>query len=110
MAADASGLPWQALKRVATQGRLPVTVVEECMRAHAQDQPQRKGSDLNDTHLLCLAPYADVTYVDKRTLESVRRARGKVAAFDQLIGEVRKAGAHGEIFGALISQCVSQPL
>lgn len=110
MVADASGLPWQALKRVATQGRLPVTVVEECMRAHAQDQPQRKGSDLNDTHLLCLAPYADVTYVDKRTLESVRRARGKVAAFDQLIGEVRKAGAHGEIFGALISQCVSQPL
>lgn len=110
MVADASGLPWQALKRVATQGRLPVTVVEECMRAHAQGQPQRKGSDLNDTHLLCLAPYADVTYVDKRTLESVRRARGKVAAFDQLIGEVRKAGAHGEIFGALISQCVSQPL
>ena len=78
MVASASGLPWQELKRVATQDRLPVTVVEECMRAHAQDQPERKGSDLNDTHLLCLAPYADVTYVDKRTLESVRRARSKV--------------------------------
>ena len=45
-------------------------MIEECMRAHAQDQPERKGSDLNDTHLLCLAPYADVTYVDKRTLET----------------------------------------
>lgn len=102
MVADASGLPWQALKRVATQGRLPVTVIEECMRAHAQDQPERKGSDLNDTHLLCLAPYADVTYVDKRTLESVRRARSKVAAFEQLVGEVRRAGGHAEISAALM--------
>lgn len=102
MVADASGLPWQELKRVATQDRLPLTMIEECMRAHAQDQPERKGSDLNDTHLLCLAPYADVTYVDKRTLESVRRARGKVAVFDQLIGEVRKAGGHGEISAALM--------
>lgn len=110
MVADASGLPWQELKRVATQDRLPVTVIEECMRAHAQDQPERKGSDLNDTHLLCLAPYADVTYVDKRTLESVRRARGKVAAFDQLIGEVRRAGGHGEISAALMSLCVFQSL
>lgn len=101
MVADASGLPWQALKRVATPDRLPVTVIEDCMRAHAQDQPQRKGSDLNDTHLLCLAPYADVTYVDKRTLESVRRTRRKVTAFDRLVGEVRKAGSHGEISTAL---------
>lgn len=101
MAADASGLPWQTLKRVVTQDRLPVTVIEECMRAHAQDQPERKGSDLNDTHLLCLAPYADITYVDKRTLENVRRARGKVAAFDQLTGEVRRAGGYAEIFAAL---------
>jgi len=109
MVADASGLPWQALKRVATQDRLPVTVIEECMRAYAQDQPERKGSDLNDTHLLCLASYADVTYVDKRTLESVRRARGKVAAFDQLIDEVRKAGGHGEISAALSPSACSSP-
>lgn len=102
MVADASGLPWQTLKQVATPDRLPVTVIEECMRAHAQDQPERKGSDLNDTHLLCLAPYADVTYVDKRTLENVRRARGKVATLDQLIGEVRKAGGHAEISTALM--------
>lgn len=102
MVADASRLPWQTLKRVVTPDRLPVTVIEECMRAHAQDQPERKGSDLNDTHLLCLAPYADVTYVDKRTLENVRRARVKVAALDQLIGEVRKAGGHAEISTALM--------
>jgi hypothetical protein len=102
MVADASELPWQTLKQVATQDRLPVTVIEECMRAHAQDQPERKGSDLNDTHILCVAPYADVTYVDKRTLENVRRARGKVAALDLLIGEVRKAGGHAEISTVLM--------
>ena len=104
IAANASGLPWQVLKRTATQDRLPVTVIEECMRAHAHDQPERKGSDLNDIHLLCLAPYADVTYVDKRTLESVRRARKKVTVFDQLIGEVRKAGNHDEISAALMAR------
>jgi hypothetical protein len=49
-----------------------------------------------------LAPYADVTYVDKRTLESVRRARSKVAAFEQLVGEVRRAGGHAEISAALM--------
>ncbi|MBU4509320.1 MAG: hypothetical protein KJ740_23295 [Gammaproteobacteria bacterium] len=101
IAADGSGLPWQTLKRVVSQDRLPVTVIEECMRAHAQDQPERKGSDLNDTHLLCLAPYANVTYVDKRMLENVRRARRKVSAFDQLIGDVRRAGGYVEIFAAL---------
>lgn len=102
MVANASGLPWRELKQFATQDRLPVTVIEECMRAHAQDQPERKGSDLNDTHLLCLAPYADVTYVDKRTLENVRRTRSKVAAFEQLIGEIRRAGGHGEISTSLM--------
>lgn len=61
------------------------------MRAYAHDQPERKGSELNDGDLLCLAPYADVTYVDKRTLESVRRAKGKNNLFAELVGQVNKA-------------------
>ena len=104
MVAESNGLPWQELKRRVCQNRLPVIVIEESMRAHAQDQPERKGSDLNDTHLLCFAPYADITYVDKRTHESVRRARGKAAVFDQLIGQVRKAGNYREIPAALAAQ------
>jgi hypothetical protein len=71
------------------------------MRAHAHDQPERKGSEVNDTHLLCLAPYADITYVDKRTLENVRRARRKVGAFSQLVGRVEKAGGYAEIAARL---------
>ena len=99
--AEAKGLPWQELKRTVTRNRLPVTVIQESMRIHAHDQPERKGSDLNDIHLLCLAPYVNRTYVDKRTLESARRARGKVAIFDRLIGHVGKAGNYNEISAAL---------
>lgn len=57
------------------------------MRLYAQDQQERKGSELNDTHLLCLSPYADLTCVDKRTLESLRRARTKCPDLDQLLGK-----------------------
>jgi hypothetical protein len=98
---EANGLPWPKLKTTVTQGRLPAIVIQEGMRIHAHDQPERKGSDLNDISLLCLAPYADSTYVDKRTLESVRRARGKIGVFNRLIGHVGKARNHGEIFAAL---------
>ncbi|WP_157003186.1 hypothetical protein [Ralstonia sp. A12] len=99
--AKTSGLPLQELKRTVTQNRLPVTVIQECMRLYAHDQPERKGSELNDVHLLCLAPYADVTYVDKRTLESVRRAKGKNAVFAELVEHVGKAGSYSEILATL---------
>lgn len=101
--AEANGLPLQELKRTVKQNRLPVTVIQESMRRHAHDQPERKGSELNDVHLLCLAPYADITYVDKRTLESVRRARGKDVIFDKLIGHVDKAGCYDDISTTLTS-------
>jgi len=99
--AQASSLPWAELKRTVTRRQLPVAVIEECMRAYAHDQPERKGSELNDTHLLCLAPYADVTYVDRRTLESVRRAKRKDAIFDQIVGRVARAGSYADIAAAL---------
>ena len=97
IAADAFGLPWPELKRKVNPHQLPVTVIEEGMRVHAHDQPERKGSELNDTHLLCLAPYADITYVDRRTLESVRRARSKLKSFDQLVGRIARASGYAEI-------------
>ena len=97
IAAESRGLPYEQLKKVVTQERLPVAVIHSAMRAFGHDQPERKGSDLNDVHLLSLAPYADLTFVDKRTLESVRRARQKVPVLDGLLGDVRKASGHREI-------------
>ena len=101
---EAYGLPLGELRRAVSQSRLPVTVIEYAIRRYGQDQPERKGSDLNDAHLLCLAPYADVTYVDKRTLESVRRARPKDPTFSRLVGKVEKAANYREIGAALARQ------
>lgn len=98
---EAHGLPWAQLKRRVTRQQLPVMLIEESLRRHAHDQPERKGSDLNDTHLLCLAPYADMTYVDKRTSESVRRVRRKVADFDNLVGDIAKATGYADIAARL---------
>ena len=79
-------------------------VIEESMRRHAQDQPERKGSELNDTHLLCLAPYVDRTFVDKRSLESARRARDKSPMFDRLTTGVAHARDCAELAAVLTAQ------
>ncbi|WP_243050969.1 hypothetical protein [Dyella sp. RRB7] len=100
--AESSGLPLHQLKRTVTRNRLPVVVIEEGMRKHAHDQPERKGSELNDVHLLCLASYADVTYVDKRTLESIRRAKARDAVFATVVGIASKASSYNDIFAELI--------
>ncbi|WP_454688234.1 hypothetical protein [Achromobacter aloeverae] len=106
IAARATDLPWEELKKTVTQARLPAAVIAASMRTHAQAQPERKGSELNDTNLLCLAPYADITYVDKRTLENVRRAREKVSVFSQLVGRVEKASTYEQIAIALATTVV----
>ena len=101
VAAEEMGLSWPEVKARVHRERLPTTLITGMIRRYGQDQPERKGSDLNDTSLLCLAPYADVTYVDKRTLENVRRAKAKNAQFGQLVGTVRKAGQYQTILDEL---------
>jgi hypothetical protein len=103
MVTEGFNLPWAELKRRVTRQQLPVIVIEEAMRRHAQDQAERKGSELNDTHLLCLAPYADMTYVDKRTLENLRRVRHKCPVVDRLIGSVARATGHPAV-GAMLAR------
>jgi hypothetical protein len=58
---------------------------------------EHKGSELSDECLACLAAYADITYVDKRTYENVRRARRKWPAFASIIRRVEKAADYREI-------------
>lgn len=97
MASEAEKLPWQQVKAVVTPNRVPSAFIRESMRLHAHDQPERKGSDVNDFSLLCLAPYATETFVDKRTLESVRRSKRKVPRLGDLLGSVRKAADYHAI-------------
>lgn len=97
MLSEEFGLPWRTVKSTVTSDRLPSAIIQDAIRQHSQEPSRRKGSDLNDMHLLCLASYADVTYVDKRTMENVRRAGSKVPALIKQIGAVLKARHYTEI-------------
>ncbi|NIE65911.1 hypothetical protein [Burkholderia sp. Ax-1719] len=101
LAAEVEQLPWPKVKEAVTRDRIPSAIISEALRTYGHDQPERKGSDVNDTSLLCLAPYADKMFVDKRTLESVRRAKQKVPILGELLGDVRKAASYRDITTAL---------
>lgn len=90
-------LPWREAKRRVQIGRIPSELITDRLLRHAQKLPERKGSELNDSHLACLAAYADVTFVDKRTLETFRRARSKDAPFDAVCKRVERAGSYRDI-------------
>jgi len=100
---DILGLPWFALTKRVSETRLPSGLIQSTLRRHRQDLPERKGSELNDRYLVCLAPYADVTYVDKRTHEWVTRARRASPEFAGLVHRVEKASGHAEIMRQLLS-------
>ncbi len=91
------GFSWPGLKARVNESRLPSGVIESALRRHRQDLPERKGSELIDQYLVCLAPYADVTYVDKRMHETVKRARRTSSEFAALVRRIEKAGSYSEI-------------
>jgi hypothetical protein len=89
---EAAGESWDIeIARRLTIDRIPSSLIESALRRYRQDQPERKGSDLNDGYLACLAPYAELTFVDKRTMENIRRALPKVAGLGDLMQSVRKS-------------------
>ena len=100
---ELEGLTFLQVKKVVTMDRLPVTLIENGMRDNAQDVAERKGSDLNDVNLLCLSPYADLTFVDKRTLENLLRARRKCPSLSTFTGNVRKASNLHQIEKIILS-------
>lgn len=104
LVAESAGLDWGAVKMSVKCDRIPVSFIEESMRRYSQDQSERKGSELNDLHLLCLSPYADMTFVDKRTLENVRRVQSKIPALRGFFGKVKKAAGYNEISRELTAQ------
>lgn len=95
-------LPWDELKATVPARRLPSQIIQSSVDRFRPDGKEWKGSDLNDTHLSCLAAYADVTYVDKRTHEAFRMARDKIPGFTALVHRVEKAGHYSKIREQLI--------
>lgn len=101
MLSEELALPWRVVKARVTVDRVPSAAIQEALREFSQDLDRRKGSDLNDMHLMCLASYADVTYVDKRTMENVRRARTKAPGLAVQLGAIYKAGHYTKILDDL---------
>jgi hypothetical protein len=62
---------------------------------------------LTDNYLACLSAYADVTYVDKRTLENFRRAEQKSPELKVLLRRVEKASNYRMIAQQLDSWTMS---
>lgn len=94
---EKAGLSWPLVKARATLKRLPVALIQDAMRRFSQDQPERKGSMLTDVHLLCLAAYAELTFVDKRTLNDLRQAGRKVPELNELLGRVARAAHYSQV-------------
>ncbi|MDA5245348.1 hypothetical protein EXN32_08005 [Agrobacterium tumefaciens] len=85
------------LKRLVSQERVPSWVISSSLRQYAPPLPERKGSDLIDIHLACLSAYADVTLVDKRTLEAFRRAQRANPVLSSVCKAIKRAARYSDI-------------
>jgi hypothetical protein len=84
-------LPWDGLKTRVKEERIPSGVISSALARFRPRTDEWKGSDLIDVHLACLSPYADITFVDKRTHEGLRIARQKTQELPRIIHRVEKA-------------------
>lgn len=101
LAAEAVGVTDpHALRRIRPD-QIPSWFIAQALERHVPDVPSREGGELNDTHLACLAAYADVTLVDKRTWEGVRRLRQKNPEVASLLGRIERAAGLHEIIEVL---------
>ena len=90
-------IAWRDLNAKVSMDRVPSTIVAHALDRHGPELPEYKGSELNDEYLLRLGLYADRTYVDKRTLEGLRRAKAKVPILKDLLPDVRRAANYSEM-------------
>ena len=94
-------LPWPELKARIKEDRLPSGVIQSGVAQFHPDTQEWDGSELTDRHLACLSPYANITYVDKRTHEAFRQARLKLENFAKIAGRVEKVGEYFSVLKLL---------
>ena len=90
-------VPWPVVKANVPMARAPSYRIGRALDTHGQALPEHKGSELNDNYLLRAGAYADLAYVDKRTLENLWRARRKEPWLDGLLGEIARAATYQDI-------------
>lgn len=102
VAAEAAGVPYAQAVRSVRPGQIPSWSVNQALERHLPDLPEREGGELTDTHLACLATYADVTLVDKRTWEGVRRLRQKEPGLAKLLGRMERLARYQDVAALLV--------
>jgi hypothetical protein len=95
--ADETGLPYSETLRNIRSEQLPAWTIAKALERHLPDLPVHEGGEITDIHLACLAAYADLTLVDKRTLEGVRRLRSKEPKVAQLLGRIERLARFEQI-------------
>jgi hypothetical protein len=87
-------VPWDELVSVLTPSRIPSALLSNALRRYGQDLRERKGSDMADGHLAALCAYADLSFVDGRTNENIRRAIHADGEVKKLVRHADKAGQY----------------
>lgn len=90
-------IPWEFFKKSIKPEQIPSWIIESSLRTYAQKQTEHKGSELNDRHLACLAPYADLIYVDKRVKEDFKRASQKNSVLRGLLNQVERVRPYNRL-------------
>lgn len=91
------GMLWQELKKRVRKSNIPSAVVVGDVAKFLPTTVERKGSELNDMHLATLAPYADVTFVDKRMHHAFRQAFRKNKSLEEICNRVERASSYRDI-------------
>ena len=91
------GTELDALKRNVRLENIPSWIIPHTMRTSRDPSLRRSGSELVDRHLVCLAAYADITFVDKRIKDNVQRARNISDTFSTLVHKIEKVPHYSEI-------------
>lgn len=86
----ALGLSPEYLRRL-PRTQIPSFLIQRGLIRHRAEASTVSGSDVSDSHLLSWAPYVDSLFVDKRTLENVRRMVTKRDESAQFLGKVSRA-------------------
>ncbi len=107
--AELTGFEGQELVRQVQMEQLPSWTILDALRRFSQAPSERKGSELSDAHLACLSPYVDLTMVDKRTKENLRRAESKVPELLRIMGRVEKAADYFDVPGLIDAEADREP-
>ena len=92
---------WQRICEKLHPNTLPSWIIQAGLRSVGQLEKERKGGDINDGYLASLAAYVDHSFVDKRTMEKLRRLKEKSRNIPAIIQSTMKSCHYSEALTVL---------